>query len=100
MRLNHFRRPFVKSDPKIADVLQNLADALSREPLEIVDRPLPALIGFVVMIALTYLAPNHWIKIIFLRYILIALLLIAPFYITLWKRRITLDMQGLEYTCG
>src|SRR5262245_7872616 len=100
MRLLNFRRQFTPSDPKIAANLRDPAGALSREPLEVVDRPIPGLIALAVLAGLTYLAPDRWIKVVVLRYVLLGLLLIAPFYVILWKRRVTLDVRGFEYAYG
>jgi hypothetical protein len=93
-------RPISKAFPEVADVLRDPARTLSRGPVVIVDRPMPVVIGFVVAAGIMYLLPDHLAKVIVFRYLFVGLILLAPFYVILWPRRITLGIQGLEYAFG
>jgi hypothetical protein len=100
MRPSDLRRLIFRPNPRIANVLQDPAGTLGCEPLEIVDRPIPVLIGLAIGAGITYLIPGHFIKVLVLRYLLIGMIVIAPFVAILWRRRITLDTQGFEFAYG
>jgi hypothetical protein len=93
-------RPLTSAFPEVRELKRDPAGTLSCGAIAIVDRPMIQVLGLVAVTGFLFLMPDHIVKVVVMRYLMLGLLLIAPFYIVLWKRRVIFHSDGMEYAFG
>jgi hypothetical protein len=95
-----FNRSIHDTNRQVAAMIDDPTGTLAAGPVEIVDRPVGLIIAMAICIAATWFAPEQWIKLVVLRYLLTAVMLLIPFAVILWKRRLKFEKDGLEFAFG